>query len=93
MTAQASPLTRKALDYAPVILLVVLLLASAAIDLRVVAPASFLNIVAQATPIAILAIGAMVVLLTGGIDLSAGVGVAFCAVFMASLIEQGFGLP
>lgn len=93
MAGRPHTLTRRALDFAPLILLAVLLLGSAGVDARVVSPASLLNIVAQATPIAILAIGAMVVLITGGIDLSAGVGVAFCAVFMASLIEGGYGLP
>lgn len=93
VTGGAGSLTRKALDFAPLLLLAALLAVFAAIDARVVSPASFLNIVAQATPIAILAVGAMIVLLTGGIDLSAGVGVAFCAVFMASLIEGGAALP
>jgi len=40
----------------------------------------------------VLALGAMIVLLTGGIDLSAGIGVAFCAVLMASLVDAGAGL-
>ncbi|RUZ53816.1 ABC transporter permease, partial [Mesorhizobium sp. M7A.F.Ca.US.003.02.2.1] len=77
----------------PLILLVILLAIFALIDARIVSTASLVNIVAQATPIAILALGALIVLLTAGIDLSAGVGVAFCAVFIASLIDGGAGLP
>jgi ribose transport system permease protein len=93
MQAPARDRLRKALDFAPLILLVVLTALFAAIDPRIVSGESLVNIVAQATPIAILAIGALIVLLTAGIDLSAGVGVAFCAVFMASLIDAGLGLP
>ena len=47
-----------------------------------VRPSSLKDVVVQASPIAILALGAMVVLLTGGIDLSAGFGVAMVAVAM-----------
>lgn len=83
---------KRALDFAPALLLAALVVGFAVVDPRVISPANTLNIVAQATPIAILAMGALVVLLTGGIDLSAGVGVAFCAVWMASLIEAGTGL-
>lgn len=81
------------LDLSPLILLVVLLAIFAALDPRVVSGPSLMNIASQATPVAVLALGAMIVLLTGGIDLSAGVGVAFCAVLMASLIDAGTGLP
>ncbi|RUT95095.1 hypothetical protein EOD12_33190, partial [Mesorhizobium sp. M7A.T.Ca.TU.009.02.1.1] len=86
MTRQQNIWCRRFLDLSPLILLVVLLAIFALIDARIVSTASLINIVAQATPIAILALGALIVLLTAGIDLSAGVGVAFCAVFIASLI-------
>ncbi len=80
MTMQQNHLVRRILDLSPLLLLVVLTVVFAAIDPRVVSTQSLINIAAQATPIAVLALGALVVLLTGGIDLSAGVGVAFCAV-------------
>ncbi|MAY63480.1 MAG: ABC transporter permease [Rhizobiales bacterium] len=83
---------KRLLDLSPLILLVALTAIFAAIDQRVVSGQSLINIVSQATPIAVLAIGAMIVLLTAGIDLSAGVGVAFCAVLIASLVDAGFGL-
>lgn len=91
MTSRAG-LARRGLDLAPLVLLLVLVAVFAAIDPRVVTTASLLNVLAQATPIAILAVGATVVLLTGGIDLSAGVGVAFCAVLIASLVDAGTGI-
>ncbi len=84
---------RRLLDFSPLILLVVLGVVFAIVDPRVVSGPSIINIVAQATPIAVLALGALIVLLTGGIDLSAGVGVAFCAVLIASLVDGGSGLP
>ena len=93
MTPQRNMLFRRALELSPVILLVVLTIVFAIVDPRVVATRSLINIVAQATPIAVLALGALIVLLTAGIDLSAGVGVAFCAVLIASLIDAGTGLP
>ncbi|MGH6858711.1 MAG: ABC transporter permease [Phyllobacterium sp.] len=93
MTRDQNIWCRRFLDFSPLILLFALLAVFALIDARIVSTASLINIVAQATPIAILAIGAMIVLLTAGIDLSAGVGVAFCAVFIASLIDGGMSLP
>jgi ribose transport system permease protein len=93
MTRQRNLLFRRALDLSPLILLVVLTVVFAIVDPRVVSTQSLINIVSQATPIAVLALGALIVLLTAGIDLSAGVGVAFCAVLIASLIDAGTGLP
>ncbi|MBO9198500.1 ABC transporter permease [Rhizobium sp. 16-449-1b] len=84
---------KRVLDLSPLILLVALMAIFAIVDPRVVSGQSLINIVSQATPIAVLALGAMIVLLTGGIDLAAGVGVAFCAVLIASLIDAGVGLP
>ncbi|SDH97462.1 ABC transporter permease [Alloyangia pacifica] len=80
------------LNYAPVILLVLLAALFFVIDPKVLSWANMLNIVAQATPIAVLAIGAMVVLISGGIDLSAAYGVAFCSTLIASRLDAGDGL-
>ncbi|WP_412065561.1 ABC transporter permease [Rhizobium sp. SYY.PMSO] len=92
MISSRNILLRRILDLSPLILLVILVIVFSAIDPRVIASQSLINIVSQATPIAVLALGALVVLLTGGIDLAAGVGVAFCAVLIASLIDAGTGL-
>lgn len=93
MTAARNRFLQRILALSPLILLIVLTAVFAFVDPRVVSGQSLLNIAAQATPIAILALGALIVLLTGGIDLSAGVGVAFCAVLVGSLIDTGLGLP
>ncbi len=83
---------KRLLDFAPLILLLVLTAVFAAIDSRVVSSANIVNIVAQATPVALLGIGALMVLLTAGIDLSAGVGVALCSILIAGFIDAGAGL-
>jgi len=67
---------------APLVLLVIILAVVAVVEPRVVDLSNLKQVVIQASPIAILALGAMVVLLTGGIDLSAGFGVAMVAVAM-----------
>ena len=46
----------------------------------------------QATPIALVALGAFVVLLSGGIDLSAGFAVGLCAVVIAQRLAAGDAL-
>ncbi|MDF0598540.1 ABC transporter permease [Psychromarinibacter halotolerans] len=92
MTHDRAHLVRRLLDLSPLILLAVLLVVFAILDPRVISGQSLINIVSQATPIAVLALGAMIVLITAGIDLSTGVGVAFCAVLMASLKAAGVPL-
>jgi ribose transport system permease protein len=67
---------------APLVLLFIILAVVAVVEPRVVHLSNLKEVVIQASPIAILALGAMVVLLTGGIDLSAGFGVAMVAVAM-----------
>jgi len=73
---------RLILASAPLVLLVIILAVVAVVEPRVVDLSNLKQVVIQASPIAILALGAMVVLLTGGIDLSAGFGVAMVAVAM-----------
>ena len=84
--------SRRLLDFAPLLLLLVLTAVFAAIDSRVVSGASIVNIVAQATPIALLGLGTLIVVLTAGIDLSAGVGVALCSIVIAGRVDAGTGL-
>ena len=93
MTTTNNLRLRRILDLSPIILLAVLLAVFSAADPRVISTQSLINIVSQATPVAVLALGALIVLLTAGIDLSAGVGVAFCAVLIATLIDSGLGVP
>ncbi len=59
------PRLRRALDLAPLLLLILLVAAFGLVDARVVTPDSLRNVLAQATPVALLGLGAFVVLLTG----------------------------
>ena len=82
---------------APQLVLLLMLLITAVVAPNVLDPDNLEQVVIQASPIAVLALGAMVVLLTGGIDLSAGFGVAMVAVAMTaamapSLTDPGHGL-
>ncbi|MDP9366371.1 MAG: ABC transporter permease [Chloroflexota bacterium] len=78
------------LHSAPLLLLLLLLVIAAALDRWIVSPANLEDVVVQATPIAMLALGAMIVLVSGGIDLSAGFGVSLCAIVVARvLVAQG----
>jgi ribose transport system permease protein len=85
--------TRSAITLAPLVLLIVLTIAFGLVDSRLVSTANLVNVVAQATPIALLALGAFVVLVTAGIDLTAAVAVSLCAILMASQLQAGAPLP
>lgn len=76
----------------PVALLALAVLVVAIVEPRVLEGSNPKEVITQASPIAILALGAMVVLLTGGIDLSAGYGVAMVAVIMVSAMRDGTSL-
>jgi ribose transport system permease protein len=67
-------------------------LVTAVVEPRVLEGSNPKEVVTQAAPIAILALGAMIVLLTAGIDLSAGSGVAMVAVTMVAAMSGGDGL-
>jgi ribose/xylose/arabinose/galactoside ABC-type transport system permease subunit len=89
----ARVLSNGALAYIPLVLLVVLTLGFGLIDERLFLAANLVNVLGQAAPIALLALAAFVVLITAGVDLSAGVAVALCAILMASQLDAGAGLP
>lgn len=88
-----SPRTaRLLLALAPVVLLAVLLIAFALVDARIAAPVNLRNVMLQAAPIALLALGAHVVLVSAGIDLSAGYAVGLSGVVLAGQLDGGAGL-
>ena len=103
-SARRVSVQRMVVSAAPVVLLLLIVAIVAIVEPSVVRPSSLKDVVVQASPIAILALGAMVVLLTGGIDLSAGFGVAMVAVAMVGsmgpdstlvqglVVALGFGL-
>jgi ribose transport system permease protein len=84
---------RLLLELAPLGLLLALLAAASLLDNRITDPANLRNVVLQATPIALLALGAFVVLVSGGVDLSAGFAVALVAVVTGNQFAGGASLP
>lgn len=51
------------------------------------------NIISQSSCVAVVAIGASMVILTGGIDLSSGSVIGFVGIFAALFIKNGFPIP
>lgn len=80
------------LDFAPLILLILLLIVFSLIDVRIVSIQNLIQVLINSAPIAILSLGAMMVLISGGIDLSAGYGVSMCAVIFASFLANDYSL-
>jgi ribose transport system permease protein len=80
------------LDFAPLILLLILLGVFSLIDERIMTGVNLIQILTQSTTIAILALGAMIVLISGGIDMSAGYGVSLCAVVFSMVLTKGGSL-
>jgi ribose transport system permease protein len=72
------------LNFAPQLLLLVIIAVAAVVDPRIIAPANLVDVLVQATPIALVALGAMVVLVSGGIDFSPAYGVSMCAVLIGA---------
>jgi ribose transport system permease protein len=91
-TAGRLSVERVLVTAAPLALLLIILAVVAIVEPRVVHLSNLKVVVIQASPIAILALGAMVVLLSGGIDLSAGFGVAMVAVAMVGSMGLEGGL-
>jgi ribose transport system permease protein len=77
----------------PVGLLLVTLLACGLIDGRILGAQNLIIVLTQSVPVLMLALGAFIVLLTGGIDLSAGVSVTLGSIVVASLLSGGASLP
>lgn len=81
-----------ALDFAPWLVLALLLAVFAAVDVRIVSADNLLVVLLQAVPVALLGIALFWVLLTGEIDLSAGNAVSLSAVTMGTLLSSGVSL-
>lgn len=91
-TALSPRAARLLLVLAPVVLLLVLVIAFAIVDPRIASPLNLRNVMLQAAPTALLALGAYVVLVSAGIDLSAGFAVGLSGVVMATQLQAGAGL-
>lgn len=86
-------LRRLTVEAGPVGLLLVTLIACGLLDGRILASQNLIIVLMQSVPVLMLALGAFIVLLTGGIDLSAGVSATLGAIVIASLLSGGAALP
>ena len=86
-------LRRYTLNAGPIGLLLVTLVACGLLDARILATQNLVIVLMQSVPVLILALGAFIVLLTGGIDLSAGVSVTLGSIVIASVLNGGAALP
>lgn len=75
--------------FSPQVLLVLMLVIVGLLNPTTLLPVNLLNVLINAVPIAVLALGAMWVLVSGGLDLSAGYGVAMCALVVAGQLQAG----
>ncbi len=75
--------------FAPQLLLLLLVVVLLAVQPSVLSGSNIRNVLINAVPIGILALGAMWVLIGGGLDLSAGYGVAMCAMVCGSQLQAG----
>lgn len=84
-----SVLRKLTVNAGPVGLLLVTLVACGLLDGRILASQNLTIVLMQSVPVLVLALGAFIVLLTGGIDLSAGVSVTLGSIVIASLLSGG----
>ena len=82
-------LRRLTVDAGPVGLLLATLIACGLLDGRILGSQNLIIVLTQSVPVLMLALGAFIVLLTGGIDLSAGVSVTLGSILIASLLSGG----
>jgi ribose/xylose/arabinose/galactoside ABC-type transport system permease subunit len=82
-------IVRFVLNENALLLLVVLLIVCGALSRNFMTPQNLANLADQLPIFAILAAGQLIVILTGGIDLSVGSVLALCAFFAAALSHQG----
>jgi ribose/xylose/arabinose/galactoside ABC-type transport system permease subunit len=73
--------------------LVVAVLVCGLLDERILAAQNLVIILMQSVPVLLLALGAFIVLLTGGIDLAAGVSVSLGSIVIAGMLSGAFALP
>ena len=86
-------LRRLTANAGPTGLLVVTALACGLLDQRILAGQNLVVVLVQSLPVLMLALGAFIVLVTGGIDLSAGVSVTLGSIVIASMLSGGADLP
>ena len=87
MNPQANRVRMLALQYAPLLLFLVLVAVFGSLSERFLTPSNFINIVTQAAHIAIIAIGMTFVLLVAGIDLSVGANMYASCIVVALYLK------
>ena len=90
MNARGARPVLMALQNAPLLLFVVVVLLFGAMSGRFLSVANFVNILVQAAHVGVIAIGMTFVMLVGGIDLSVGANMYLCAVVLGLFLK---GLP
>ena len=94
MSPETNRIRMLALQYAPLLMFLVLLAIFGSLSDRFLTPNNFINIVTQAAHIAIIAIGMTFVLLAAGIDLSVGASMYASCIVVALYLKgwnQSFG--
>ena len=89
MTGDANRARMLMLQYAPLLLFLLLLAVFGSLSDRFLTPDNFINIVTQAAHIAIIAIGMTFVLLVAGIDLSVGANM-YASCIIVALYMKGW---
>ncbi|MGE5482523.1 MAG: ABC transporter permease [Bacteroidota bacterium] len=79
--------------YYLIISLVLLVVVSSILSPGFLSQGNLMNIAVQNAAVAIVSLGMLYVILTGGIDLSVGSVVALAACFTAGFLEAGFSIP
>ncbi len=79
--------------FAPQLLLLLLVLVLLVVQPSVMTSDNVMDVLVNTVPIALLALGAMWVLIGGGLDLSAGYGVAMCAMVCGAQLQAGASTP
>ena len=87
MNADANRVRMLLLQYAPLLLFLLLAAVFASLSDRFLTPSNFINIVTQAAHIAIIAIGMTFVLLVAGIDLSVGANMYASCIIVALYLK------
>ncbi|MDR1137657.1 MAG: hypothetical protein LBK91_04970, partial [Synergistaceae bacterium] len=79
--------------YLPVVVLAVLVVVSSSLSKNFMTAQNIFNLLRQNSANVIVSLGMLLVILTGGIDLSVGSVAAFTSVLFATLLDERGGVP
>lgn len=86
---RSANIRRLVVQFAPQLVLALLVVVLFILKPSTLAPGNLVSALVYTSTIVVLALGAMWVLVAGGLDLSAGIGVAVCALVLGALIQGG----